>query len=184
MTDYLAMESGVFRAALSIACPSTCSRCGADERASERGCVPFPRLGRAHTSAECAHTSGCRLGLLGSEWSISIFPSVPCSQMQTRNHQNCLHPISSVCSARLIFLRRTYSTSCMKHEFLSDFRSHESLMESLAYAKEWYTSTVIHGNSRSVDGCARSIQLPLTQSIFLASRLSTGDLAVKSNTVE
>ena len=53
-------------------------------------------------------------------------------------------------------------------------------MESLAYAKEWYTSTVIHGNSRSVDGCARSIQLPLTQSIFLASRLSTGDLAVKS----
>ena len=52
----------------------------------------------------------------GSEWSISIFPSVPCSQMQTRNHQNSLRRLSSVC--RLIFLH----TSCMKHEFLSDFR--------------------------------------------------------------
>ena len=57
-------------------------------------------------------------------------------------------------------------------------------MESLAYAKEWYTSTVIHGNSRSVDGCARSTQLPFTQSIVIGTGLSSGDLAVKSNTVE
>ena len=52
----------------------------------------------------------------GSEWSISIFPTVPCSQMQTRNHQNSLRRVSSVC--RLICLH----TSCMIHEFLSDFR--------------------------------------------------------------